>query len=352
MELLSLIFSFYHGDASILSNVCQLWRTVSAPYWGVPDSVVEKYERLKRYPGAGRLWDRLWLDKSMDVEMVKEVITGSPNVTEVVMHAFWNEEEAKMVLNAIEGLKQVDDVMFWRGSTKWRKEEIENFVRRMGDRIRRLKVYDVEDSPVSASADLHLSSRLEYLKLDKCPPVSSLSLPHTFKRLQLSNMCPLPSSISDYPLPPLLEYVDIELAPFSANGKTTILPTPLNFSHLTHLTKLILDGGEETSNLVSRQFFSTLKNATVIRVISLAHCVVDSFDCPDFIHWFFGDWRVRGAEKGDRVDGEEIQRHLEVRLFFGEWSDEEIAIARSAVAKCTSSRTSGIWEPGEGYEWL
>ncbi|KAH8927335.1 hypothetical protein BT69DRAFT_1278115, partial [Atractiella rhizophila] len=58
------------------------------------------------------------------------------------MRAFWDEEEAKIVLNAIEGLKRVDDVMFGSGSRKWRKEEIENFTRRMGDRIRLLKVDD------------------------------------------------------------------------------------------------------------------------------------------------------------------------------------------------------------------
>ncbi|KAH8927340.1 hypothetical protein BT69DRAFT_1294185 [Atractiella rhizophila] len=268
------------------------------------------------------------------------------------MRAFWNEEEVKIVLNAIEGLKRVDDVTFARwGWRKWRKEEIENFMRRMGDRIRRLEAHDVEDSPTSASAGLHLSSRLEYLKLGKYPPLPSLSLPHTLKDLTLSHMCPLPSSMLDYPLPPLLEYLTINLAPFpfSADGKTSILPTPLDLSHLTHLTYLMLNGGEETANLVSRQFFSTLKNATAIRVISLAYCVVDSFDCPDFIHWFFGDWRVRGGEKGDCVNGKAIGWDLKVRLFFGEWSEEEIVIARSVMGKYKGS-SSGIWEPGEGGE--
>ncbi|KAH8927746.1 hypothetical protein BT69DRAFT_1277713, partial [Atractiella rhizophila] len=85
------------------------------------------------------------------------------------------------------------------------------------------------------------------------------------------------------------------------------------------------------------------------------YCVVDSSDCPDFIHWFFGDWQVRGIEKGDRVDGAEIGKHLEVRLFFGEWSEVEIVIARSTMGKYPRSKrsniwgmTSGIWEPGEG----
>ncbi|KAH8924187.1 hypothetical protein BT69DRAFT_1349644 [Atractiella rhizophila] len=349
IELLSLIFSFYHGDASILSEVCQLWSDVSVPYWCEPDSVVEKYERLKRYLGAGRLWDRLLLEESIDVGRVKEVIAGSPNVTEVVMYACWGEEEAKIVLNAIEGLKRVNDVRFRRGSRKWRKEEIENFVQRMGDRITWLQVYGVEDSPASASEGLHLSSHLEWLKLDEYPPLPSLSLPRTLKFLALSNMCPLPSCISEYPLPPLLEYLRIELVPFSADGKTSVLPTPLDLSHLTCLTELILDGGEETSNLVSPPFFSSLMNATGIELIILQYCVVDSSDFPDFIRWFFGDWRVRGAKKRDRVNGKAIGRDLEVRLFFGEWSKEEIVIARSTMRKY-ESYGSGVWEPGEGEE--
>ncbi|KAH8925656.1 hypothetical protein BT69DRAFT_1331986 [Atractiella rhizophila] len=151
-------------------------------------------------------------------------------------------------------------------------------------------------------------------------------------------------------LPPPLEYVNIELAPFSANGKTTILPTPLDFSHLTQLTKLFLDGGEETSNLVSTPFFSRLTNAMGIKLIILQYCVVDSFYFPDFIRWFFGDWQVSDAEKGDRKGGRKIGERLEVRLFFGEWSEEEIVIARSMMQKYTRSERSGIWEPGKGEE--
>ncbi|KAH8915580.1 hypothetical protein BT69DRAFT_1288648, partial [Atractiella rhizophila] len=219
----------------------------------------------------------------------------------------------------------------------------------MGDRIRRLKVYDVEDSPVSASADLHLSSRLEYLWLAKYPPLPSLSLPRTLRHLELCNMCPLPSSISDYRLPPLLEDLTVVLASFSANVKTSILLSPFDLSHLTHLTYLILDGGEETSNLVSREFFSTLKNAKWICRIELRFCVMYSSDFPDFIRWFFGDWRVRGIEQW--VDRKAIGRHLEVRLFFGEWSEDEIVIARRTMGDCTTGVTtsrSGVWEPGEG----
>ncbi|KAH8924177.1 hypothetical protein BT69DRAFT_1280855 [Atractiella rhizophila] len=175
--------------------------------------------------------------------------------------------------------------------------------------------------------------------------------------LELWNMCPLPSSISNYPLPPLLKHLEIVLAPFSADGKTSVLPTPFDVSHLTRLTVLILDGGEETSNLVSHEFFKTLKNAKAIEKITVKYCVVDSSDCPDFIHWFFGDWQVRGIEKGLRVYGAGIGKHLEVRLFFGEWSEVEIVIVRSTMGKYPMSKlsniwgkTSGIWEPGEGKE--
>ncbi|KAH8925646.1 hypothetical protein BT69DRAFT_1318120 [Atractiella rhizophila] len=273
----------------------------------------------------------------MDVGMVMVVITGSPNVTTVELDAFWNEEDAKIVLDAIEG-KQLYNVTFGTGSRKWRKEEIENFVRRMGDRIRQLKVYVVEESPASASAGLHLSSRLKYLRLFEYPPLPSLSLPRTLKYLELTNICPLPSSISDYPLPPLLEHLMIVLAPFAADGKTSVLPSPFDLSHLIHLRRLILDGGEETSNLISPKLFSTLKNAQVIHSITLYYCVVDLFDFLDFIHWFLGN--------------DSNGWHLEVHLFFGEWREEEIAIARSTMEKYTSKEGSGIWEPGQKEEVL
>ncbi|KAH8924155.1 hypothetical protein BT69DRAFT_1280809 [Atractiella rhizophila] len=286
----------------------------------------------------------------MDVGMAKEVIAGSPGVTMVRMDAFWSEQEAKIVLNAIEGLKRVDDVMFGSGSRKWKREEIENFTRRMGDRINWLKVDNVEDCPVSTSAGLHFSSRLEYLDLYKYLLLPSHSLPQTLRYLYLSDLCPLPSSISDHPLPLLLEHLTLVLAPFSADGKTSILCTPFDLSHLTQLTELFLDGGEETSNLISREFFSTLKNATAIYRIILRYCVVSSLDFPDFIRWFFGDWQARGADRGDQEDGGKMDRHLGVRLFFGEWSEEEIAIARRTMAKYARTDASGIWEPGEEKE--
>ncbi|KAH8925669.1 hypothetical protein BT69DRAFT_1295492 [Atractiella rhizophila] len=301
--------------ASNVSDVCELWREVSAPYWGEPNSVVDKYERLKRYPGAGRLWDRLSFGEGMGVGIAKELIAGSPNVTTVWIHAFWNEEEAKIVFDAIQGLKRVNDVRLWRSSRKWKKEEIENALWRMGDKIRHFKACDVEDSPASASAGLYLSSRLRYLYLSQHPPLPSLSLPHTVKHLALSNMCPLPSCISEYPLPPLLEHLTIVLAPFFADGKISILPSPIDLSHLTHLTHLILDG--------------------------------DSIDVPDFIRWFFGDWRVRGARRGNWVDGEKVGWHLQVHLFFGDWNEEEIVIARRVLEEYPRNEESGIWESGE-----
>ncbi|KAH8929726.1 hypothetical protein BT69DRAFT_1328496 [Atractiella rhizophila] len=116
-------------------------------------------------------------------------------------YAFWNEEKARIVLDAMEG-KWLDEVTFGSGSRKWRKEEIEIFLLRMGDRTRRLEVFDVEDSPSSASEGLHLSSRLKHLDLYKYPPLISFFLPHTVKGLHLCGLCPLPSSISDNPLPP------------------------------------------------------------------------------------------------------------------------------------------------------
>ncbi|KAH8927325.1 hypothetical protein BT69DRAFT_1294175 [Atractiella rhizophila] len=349
VELLSLIFSF-SDSIYIVADVCGLWREVSAPYWGEPDSLVQKYELLKRYPGAGRLWNELRINKSIDVEMVKEVIAGSPNVTRVWVDMFWNEEEARIVLNAIESLNQVNDVRFGRGSRKWRKDEIEDFMRRMGDRIRLFRVYDVE-SAASATAGLHLSSHLEHLNLYKYPPLSSLFLPCTLQYLSLSNLCPLPSSILDYPLPPLLERLKIELAPFPTGLKISILPTPLDFTHLTHLTELILDGGEETSNLIPRHFFSTLQNATSIKEITVKYCVVYSLDFPDFIRWFFGNWQMRRVEKRDPVVREEIGWHLEVCLFFGEWMEEEMVIARSTMKAYKMSKDSGVWDAEKVVEW-
>ncbi|KAH8920618.1 hypothetical protein BT69DRAFT_1336234 [Atractiella rhizophila] len=114
-------------------------------------------------------------------------------------------------------------------------------------------------------------------------PTSPIDLPPCgLRTLSLSHLCPLPRSISDYPLPPLLEQLKVVLAPFSAGGTTSTLSSPLDLSHLTKLTYLELDGGEETSDLASRRFFSTLKSATAIYNISLTYCGLVDF--PDFVH--------------------------------------------------------------------
>ncbi|KAH8925454.1 hypothetical protein BT69DRAFT_1348715 [Atractiella rhizophila] len=284
LELLSLILQFvtiFQGDdhfdgysaGSILSQVCKLWRTIALPYWGEPASAAEAYARLAFYPGAGRMWKRLHFKERVSIEVVKVVIEGSPNVTEVELNAFWDEEEAKIVLKAIRSLKLLDDIIFGdEGSRKWRKEEVENFMQRKR-KIVALEASDVEDSspssPLSASAGLRLRSGLIDLSLRKYPPLPSLSLPRTLENLILSHLCPLPPSVSANPLPPFLEQLTVELAPFSSSGKTSILPTPLDLSRLTQLTQLFLDGGEEDSNLVPYRFFSALKAATTIREITL-----------------------------------------------------------------------------------
>ncbi|KAH8915313.1 hypothetical protein BT69DRAFT_901192 [Atractiella rhizophila] len=341
VELLTLIFGFVGtASARTLSFVCRLWKVHSVSYWDEVICATEGYARLKLSPGAGRLWKRLLFDDDICVEMVNDVITGSPNVTEVRMDAFSDEEKARIVLNAIEGLKRLDDISFTDVDLrKWRREEIENF---MHDGIKKFAAYNVEDSVSSVSAGLHLSSCLETLILQKYPPLPSLILPQTLRYLHLSNVCPLPSCISEYPLPPLLERLKIELVPFSTDGNTSILHTPLDFSHLTHLIQMDLDGGEETSNLVSPWFFSTLKNVTMIRFISLEYCVVVSPEFPEFIHWFFGDWKVRGACM--QMKPVPMGRRLEVRLFFGEWSEEEIVSARRMIGEYTlDGREGGVW---------
>ncbi|KAH8924001.1 hypothetical protein BT69DRAFT_114991 [Atractiella rhizophila] len=284
--------------------------------------------------------------------MVKEVITGSPNVTYVWLDAFWNEQEARIVLRAIESLKKLEQVTFGnKGSRKWRKEEIEDFTWRTSGRLRRLTAYEVEELSSSSSArsvsnGLHLPLGFTSVTLENYPPPPILSLPRTLLRLKLSNLCPLPPSLSAFPLPPLLEYLHIELAPFSTDGITSILPTPFDLSHLQHLTVLILDGGKDTSNLVSREFFSTLKNAKSIELIEISYCFVSSFDFPDFIHWFFGDRRAEKPKKNDadmedgsRSEGGKVRSRsiLRVLLFFGEWAEEEIWIARRTMMACSSS---------------
>ncbi|KAH8929816.1 hypothetical protein BT69DRAFT_1328465 [Atractiella rhizophila] len=342
-EILSLIFEFLsiHNYEQLiegtgrrvsferLSDVCQLWKAVSAPYLSEHVSVKEKHARLTAYPNAGHLWTSLrFQNQPISVEMAKDVIAGSPNVTSVRMEAIWNEEEAKTVLHAIESLTRLDDVMFggqrWR---KWKKDEVENFVRRMGGRIRTFSACDVEDS---ASPGLQLSSDLKELELHTYPPLASISLPLTLTWLNLSNLCPLPPSVSGTYHP----------RPYSPDGKTSTLPTPLDFSHLKHLTWLELDGGEETSNLVSPQFFHTLTNAKAIRHIDVRYCVVDweftGFVFSDFICWFFGDRGMK--EEGDTEDGaEKVKttrvRRLRVELFFGGWLEEEICKARSTLSE-------------------
>ncbi|KAH8918685.1 hypothetical protein BT69DRAFT_1337960 [Atractiella rhizophila] len=364
-EILSLIFEFLSFDESDylvsfkqLSAVCQLWRAVSVPYLNEDVSVKEKHARLTAYPNAGHLWTSLSVDDDISIAMAKDVIAGSPNVTEVAMDAFWNEEEAKIVLHAIEGFMRLDDVMFGgRGLRQWNKDEVENFMWRMGDRIRKLRAVEVEDSASSTSPGLQLSSDLKTLTLHAYPPLPSLSLPLSLTSLRLDNLCPLPPSVSGSCLPPLLEELEIKLASYLPNGKISILPIPLELSHLKHLTHLELDGGEETSNLISPQFFHTLANAKAIGYIEVRYCVVDweftQFVFSDFIRWFFGDRGVK--EGGDAVDvADKVKRrrghYLAVELFFGAWPEEEICMARSTLRDFGVSeedKSTCVWEGGE-----
>ncbi|KAH8922327.1 hypothetical protein BT69DRAFT_1334788 [Atractiella rhizophila] len=168
---------------------------------------------------------------------------GSPNVTDVLVSACWNEEQAKMVLNAIGNLKKVETIAFSTGWRRWRKEEVENFVRRTNVSIRRLSAFNVEESlsPSSApsvSGGLQLSPGLTSLLLQTYPPLPTLSLPPSLLRLSIFRICPLPASISNTPLSPLLEHLSLKLSPFSADRNVSILPAPLNLSHLTQLTTL------------------------------------------------------------------------------------------------------------------
>ncbi|KAH8922124.1 hypothetical protein BT69DRAFT_1370298 [Atractiella rhizophila] len=369
-EILSLVFellSFDRAESLIegtgylvsferLSAVCQLWKAVAVPYLNnIIVSIKEMHARLTAYPNAGHLWRSLWFKEDYDVsvEMAKDVIAGSPNVTVVWIDAFCDEEEAKTVLHAIEGLTRLDDIIFgYEGWRKWKKDEVENFMRRMGDRIRFFSAYNVEDSATSTSPGLQLSSNLKSLLLSTYPPLPSLSLPLTLTDLYLSNLCPLPPSISGSCLPPLLDYLKVTLAPYAPDRKTSVLPNPLDLSHLKHLTELYLDGGEETSNLVSPQFFHSLRNAIAITTIDVRYCVVDwevtPFVFSDFISWFFGDRWVK--EEGDMVDGAEkmktIRGHwLTVQLFFAAWPEGEICIARSALGDFGVSKE-------DEYSWV
>ncbi|KAH8924480.1 hypothetical protein BT69DRAFT_75682 [Atractiella rhizophila] len=375
-ETLSLVFDFLsfnenreliEGGEELLisferlSAVCQLWKAVSVPYLSEYVSMKEMHARLTAYPNAGYLWRSLWFKEDYDVsvEMAKDIIAGSPNVTDMYMDAFWNEEEAKIVLHAIESLTKLGSVAFGgEGSRKWKKAEVENIMWRMGDRIRFFYAYDVEDSASSTSPGLQLSSDLDSLELHTYPPLPSLSLPHTLTWLNLSNLCPLPPSVSSSCLPPLLDHLKVTLAPYSPDGKISILAKPLNLSHLKRLTYLELDGGEETSNLVSPQFFHTLTNAKAIRHIDVRYCVVHwqftGFVFSDFICWFFGARGVK--EEGDTVDGaEKVKttrgRRLRIALFFGGWLEEEICKARSALKEFgVSDENEYIWVKEGGEE--
>ncbi|KAH8922125.1 hypothetical protein BT69DRAFT_1298184 [Atractiella rhizophila] len=344
-EILSLIFEFlsldesegliegtgYLVDFERVSAVCQLWKAVLVPYLSEHVSVKELHARLTAYPNAGHLWTYIAIERSFEddvsIEMVKDVIAGSPNVEAVWMDALWNEEEAKIVLHAIESLMRLDEVTFGgQGWRKCKKDEVENFMQRIGGRIRFFRAFDVEDFASSTSPGLQLSSELKILTLHTPLPLPSLSLPLTLTYLHLSNLCPLPPSVSGSCLPPLLEHLDITLAPYSPNGKTSILSTPLNLSHLKHPTQLFLNGGEETSNLIAPQFFHTLTNAKAITIIDVRYCVVD---------WEF----TRGVkEEGDTEDGAETVKttrgcELRVQLFFGGWLEDEICKGRSTLRK-------------------
>ncbi|KAH8916190.1 hypothetical protein BT69DRAFT_1340478 [Atractiella rhizophila] len=343
VELLCLMFDFLDdpGECFRISNVCQLWKFASVPFWKEPDSLKEKYARLRLYPYAGRLWTRLRLEGDTNVAMVKEIIAGSPNVTEVYVDALWNAEEKMVVLNAIEALETVEIISFQTLPL----EEVEQQGRG--------ELY-AEDERKDQEAYLQLPPGLTFLDLRLYPPIPSLSLPTSLLHLALVKMCPLPPSISTSPLPPYLEYVDIKLAPFYAGGEFSILLTPLDFSQLTNLTELKLDGGGETSNLVHPKFFGTLQSAKAIKTIGLTYCVVEWTGFPDFICWFFGDRRetveVRdAAEEYGYEDSEE--RSLQIVLLFGEWDEAQIENSRRTMKDVAARRfemgSAGVWESGQ-----
>ncbi|KAH8930273.1 hypothetical protein BT69DRAFT_1328075 [Atractiella rhizophila] len=369
-ELLSLIFESIafrkyerpdYGDVddkvlesfNRVSAVCQLWKTISVPYWNVPRSIEKKLARLKLYPDAGRLWRTHEFAEASSVAMVKRLLAGSPNLTCVEIDAFWDEEEAKIALNAIQGLKNLEVVSFGpKGARKWTNGEVETFMLEMGSRIRHFSVCEVVDqspasSTLSASAGLQLFPGLVSLMLQRYPLFSPLSFPHTLLDLTLSHMCPLPPSISSTPLPPLLNRLDLSLAPY---GKTSVLSTPLDLSHLSNLTLLLLDGGGETSNLVSPQLFRTLRNAKSIEVIDVRCCVVEWLGFPQYIRWFFGDRGKMDVDAEQNVADKKIQTRevmLRVLLFFGEWRKEDISVARKTMREAAVTSWSWVRECGD-----
>ncbi|KAH8917631.1 hypothetical protein BT69DRAFT_1338955 [Atractiella rhizophila] len=368
VELISLIFDFVKLNKpwdtlclrSTISTVCKLWMTLSVPYWWEPLTIKGKHARLKLYPNASRLWGRLWFKADVNVGMAKEVSSSVQNVREVWFEAFWNKKDAGMLLNAI-ATSTVERVTFGhKGLRKWGKEEVENFMSRMKESIKSrregsikwLVAHDVEDScssscDPSASTGLPLPSDLTILVLKKYPHLSSLSLPQTLQNLTLANMCPLPPSILSHPLPPALTILSIKLAPFSSGRKISILPAPLDLSHLKHLSDIVLDGGEETSNLTGWKFFRALKSATGIGNISLSYCTVDLFDFQDFVPWFFADrWVIRVKEDGSEEKKFRAGTKLLILLFFGDWQDEEFRNATRAMRECgwTEEWESRVWE--------
>ncbi|KAH8916245.1 hypothetical protein BT69DRAFT_795434 [Atractiella rhizophila] len=265
VELLSIIMDLLAlseegGPTPIrpVSEVCALWRVVSTPYWDEPASAREKHARLGLHRGAGRLWRKVSLARYVKVATLKEIIEGSPNVTKVYMDEFRNEKEAKMVLNAIDGLERLEEVTFGSmGLNKWKTSEIEELWR-IRQTIRKLTFHGVEDSspPSAPSAldGLRLPPGLTELTLRRSPIFPLPILPTSLKRLALSDMRFPPPCISRFPLPPLLENLSIQLAPYSPDGTTSILSTPLDLSHLAQLTYLYLDGGGESSGLITLTF--------------------------------------------------------------------------------------------------
>ncbi|KAH8930767.1 TPR-like protein [Atractiella rhizophila] len=285
----------------------------------------------------------------MDVKMVEVVILGSPNVTKVWLDAFWSEEEATMVLNAIGGLPKLEVVTFGHmGSRQWRKQEVEDFMQRMRGTIVQLSIQAAEDYSSFSPSFMALDSRRLppgsiSLTLLTYPPFVRLSLPHTLLEPSLTTPSPLPTSMSSSPLPAHLKYLTIELTGTLPDGNTSIPPRPLdsrplNLSRLKQLTYLNLDGGEETSNLVCAQFFRNLKHAAVIEHISIAYCAVKCSDLLSFIPWFFEVQRLEQAGVGQM--NETSEPVLRVLLFFGDWYQEDILATRTVMEGC------GV---GEGY---
>ncbi|KAH8925258.1 hypothetical protein BT69DRAFT_1279855 [Atractiella rhizophila] len=110
----------------------------------------------------------------------------------------------------------------------------------------------------------------------------------------------------------------------SFKTSTVMMPKPLDFRGFENLETLIIDGAHERNTMISPDFF-TCFDLPSLQSLSLSHCHINSRDFQNFLS---GLASVPRGFAG-----------LELRMFFGAWSDEEMRQVAAIGKKVASEQT-------------